>query len=164
QRPDFEAIGKNTKYNKMTRTARLHVVQKEGESWLKSYPGFIKASEGQGVLYELGLAYYMEAEEIKNEIKAPKKVDPKKPETKKPLSRVDEAQFYLTGAYLAYGDPYRAVIIAESVGRHRPPTKRSPEAAAIAIATYSGMQAKQPDNASIRQRMHDMAEYVLLPE
>ena len=34
---------------------------------MKAYPSYLKTYEGQGVLYELGLAYYLEAEEEKDQ-------------------------------------------------------------------------------------------------
>jgi hypothetical protein len=79
-------------------------------------------------------------------------------------SKVDDARYYLCGAYLTYGDPYRAAIIAESLGRHRPATKRSPEGAATAIATYASLQSRSPDDAVLRARLQDMATFVLAPE
>src|SRR5204863_9775408 len=70
----------------------------------------------------------------------------------------------LSGAYLANNDPYRAAVVAESLARNRPPTRRSPEGAATAIATYSSLQARSPQDVSLRTRLQDLAEYVLSPE
>jgi hypothetical protein len=79
-------------------------------------------------------------------------------------SKVDDARYYLCGAYLTYGDPYRAAIIGEALGRHRPPTKRSPEGAATAIATYASLQNRNPDDTALRGRLQDLATFVLAPE
>ena len=84
--------------------------------------------------------------------------------SKTPVQKVDDARFYLCGAYIAYGDPYRAAIVAESLGRVRPLTRRSPEGAATALATYAALQNQQPDDLVIRRRLQDMAHFVLSAE
>lgn len=81
-----------------------------------------------------------------------------------PVQKVDDARYYLCGAYLAHGDPYRAAIVAESIGRHQPPTRRSPEGAATALATYSALQNRDPDDVVLRKRLQDLAAFVLTPE
>jgi len=84
--------------------------------------------------------------------------------SKTPIQKVDDARYYLSGAYLAYGDAHRAAIVAESLGRSKPPTRRSPEGAATAIATYSSLQSRAPDDTAIRQRLQDITEFVLSPD
>jgi hypothetical protein len=84
-------------------------------------------------------------------------------DTKTPVQKVDDARYYLCGAYIVYGDPYRAAIVGEVLGRGRT-TRRSPEGAATAIQTYSVLQARNPDDVSVRQRLTDMANFVLSPE
>lgn len=84
--------------------------------------------------------------------------------SKTPVQKIDDARYYLCGAYLAYGDPYRAAIVAESLGRIRPPTRRSSEGAATALATYAALQSQQPDDLVLRKRLQDMAQFILSPE
>ncbi len=81
-------------------------------------------------------------------------------DTKTPIQKVDDARYYLSGAYLAYGDPYRAAIVAEALGRSRT-TRRSPEGASTALQTYSALHARHPDDVSIRTRLNDMAAFIL---
>ncbi len=82
---------------------------------------------------------------------------------KTPLAKLDDARYYLCGAYLAYGDPYRGAIVAESLGRSRL-NSRGAEGAATAIATYAALHDRHPDDAAIKNRMHDLAEFVLSPQ
>ena len=82
-------------------------------------------------------------------------------EAKTPVNKVDEALYYLAGAYLTYGDLHRGAIVAEALARQQPPTRRSPEGAATAIATYAALQQRQPDDAVVRARLQDLADYVL---
>ncbi|PWT73845.1 MAG: hypothetical protein C5B46_04935, partial [Proteobacteria bacterium] len=84
-------------------------------------------------------------------------------DTKTPVQKVDDARYFLCGAYLAYGDPYRAAVIGEVLGRART-TRRSPEGAATAIQTYSVLQSRNPDDLGVRQRLTEMANFVLSPE
>jgi hypothetical protein len=79
------------------------------------------------------------------------------------IQKTDDARYYLCGAYVAYGDLQRAAIVGEALGRARS-TRRSPEGAATAIQTYSTLQARNPDDASIRKRLDDLAAFVLSPE
>jgi hypothetical protein len=79
--------------------------------------------------------------------------------SKTPVKGIDDARYYLSGAYLAFGDPYRAAIVAEALGRARTP--KSPDGAATAIATYASLQSREPNNAVLGQRLHDMAQFVL---
>ncbi len=254
-----ETLGQNAIHtkkfpkDKQTDLQRLRAVQTAGETWLKDYGGFVRTYEGQGVLYELGHAYYQDALtdpklanqnfekalkyfdelvkldgdlverakqfsmsikfkrlDVKADLKtfeefrmkamvekghvialSQKLADPKPAERKTieekrrkhlkevinaltraltlttpqtPLKEVDDARYDLTGAYLAYGDPYRAAIVAESLARAKPATAHSAEAAATAIQTYSALQNRHPDDAAIKQRLHDLAEFVLSPE
>ena len=78
-----------------------------------------------------------------------------------PVQKVDDVLYYLSGAYLTYGDPYRGAIAAESLARQRPPTRRSPEGAAVAIATYASLSQRYPEDAAIRSRLQDLCEMVL---
>jgi hypothetical protein len=270
-RPDeLEAIGRNPKYSKMKPVDRLHAVQKEGENWLKTYPSFRKSQEGQGVLYELAMAYLLEGQFERDKMEKEKtdkaakekqkvlsdahfakaskhfdelasldgdrsdrarqismslkfqtldvktepntfeeclmkamlqrekvralnaKLDQAPPAEQKklegerkqhlkdviksldkamalatsktPLQKIDDARSLLSGAYLASNDPYRAAVVAEALGRARPPTRKSPEGAALAIQTYAALQSRQPDNVAIRTRLEDLAKYVLSEE
>jgi hypothetical protein len=79
--------------------------------------------------------------------------------SKTPVKKVDDARYFLSGAYLAAGDLYRGAIVAEALGRTRTP--RSPEGAATAISTYASLQSREPTNAVLGQRLHDMALFVL---
>src|ERR1019366_1022331 len=274
---DVETIGSNivtsknpkAKAAKATPIDRLHLVEKECKNWLKDYPGAKKTYEGQGVLYELAYAYWVEAsileksekdekskkpaakdEKLRKDLLAeaqdrfdelakldgdhaerarqisasikfktfdrksePKSFDQglmrammerdevrklsnemedaKNPEAEKKakdarkaklkevitslnkalmmatpadsVTKVDDARYYLCGAYAFYGDPYRAAVVAEALGRHRPPSRRSPEGAATAIATYASLQNARPDDIAIRARLQDMASFVLSP-
>jgi hypothetical protein len=261
QREDTETIGGYALADKKSKASaldRLRTVQKEGEAWLKSYPSYLKTYEGQGVLFELGYAFYADANNDKDqkgtavnnrydkavkyfdelaaldgdlserarqysmEIKykrtdaktvfrtfdeywmkamierkkvvelSQKLEDPKlgdaraKTEeerrqhlkdvvhalqrslaaatSKTPVQKVGDARFYLSGAYLASGDPHRAAVVAESLGRTKPPTRRSPDAAATAVATYSALLNRTPDDAAVRQRLQDMIDFVLAPD
>jgi hypothetical protein len=78
-------------------------------------------------------------------------------------AKQDDARYYLCGAYLAYGDPYRGAIVAESLGRARS-NRRGAEGAATAIATYAALQDRHPDDAAIKSRLNDLAEFVLSPQ
>ena len=70
--------GKNPRVAKLkTAGDKLLYVQKAGQSWLKDYPGYINAPEGQAVLWELGMIYYTEGKEAQKERKkGEKKIDP----------------------------------------------------------------------------------------
>ena len=83
---------------------------------------------------------------------------------KTPVQKVDDARYYLVGAYLAYGDAHRAAIVGESLARAKPPTRRSPEGAATAIQTYSALQNRHPDDEALRRRLEDLANFVLSPD
>jgi hypothetical protein len=87
--------GKNPRAAK-TKTAmdKLDIVKNMGLKWLKDYPGHTKALEGQGVLWELANAYYMEAKEAEKEKKA--KIAPDK--------LYDEAQKYFAMLAQSEGD------------------------------------------------------------
>ncbi len=80
-----------------------------------------------------------------------------------PKQNVEEARYLLSGAYLALGDPYRAAIVAESIGRARG-TRRAPESAATAIATYASLFSSDPNNAVVKARLEDMANFALSEE
>jgi hypothetical protein len=76
---------------------------------------------------------------------------------------LDEARYYLATGYLMAGDFYRAAVAGEALGRLKPPTKRSAQAAGYAIEAYANILQK--DNADInRQHLKDLADYVLSPE
>ncbi len=76
---------------------------------------------------------------------------------------LDEARYFLATGYLLSGDYYRAAVAGEALGRSRPPTKRSPQAAGYAIESYANIL--QRDNAdSNRQHLKELADYVLSPE
>ena len=79
------------------------------------------------------------------------------------LAKLDDARYYLCGAYLAYGDSYRGAIVAESLGRSRL-NSRGAEGAATAIATYAALHDRHPDDAAIKNRLNDLAEFVLSPQ
>lgn len=79
------------------------------------------------------------------------------------VQKIDDARYFLVGAYLAYGDPYRAAIVGEALGRSRS-TRRSPEGASTALQTYSALMARHPEDSSIRNRLNDLAAFVLSPE
>jgi hypothetical protein len=267
-REDTESIGQNAlnvnSKVKMSPMQRLKAVQTQAEDWLKSYPNHHKTYEGEGVLFELGYAFFSEAlyEEkdkknagpsydkavvyfdrlaetdgdlaerarqismvikfkrldLKAELKTfdeymmkamldrqavivastkldeyalkAKEVGPNEAEKKKldaerkghlkavitslgkalalatertSPKKKDDARYYLCGAYLAYGDPYRGAIVAEALGRDRA-TPRAPEGASTALATYSALQSRNPNDAVITQRLHALAEFVLSPE
>jgi hypothetical protein len=256
---ETETIGRSyvasERKQKLTPVQRLKEVQKLGEAWLKAYPGHLRSYEGQGVLFELGCAYMLEAMgekdqkvagpnydkaikhldelaaldgdlaergrqfsmsikfkrldtkaelrtfdeymmkamverrnviELSQKLEEPKLADRKALEADRrkhlkevitslnkamalatpqtPIQKVDDARYYLTGAYLTYGDAYRAAIVAESLGRAKPPTRRSPEGAATALATYAALQNRHPGDTAIKQRLLDLADFVLSPE
>lgn len=77
-----------------------------------------------------------------------------------PGAKLDDARYYLCGAYLAYGDPYRGAIVGEALGRTRP-NSRGAEGAATALATYAALLDRHPDDAGIKNRLNDLADYVL---
>jgi hypothetical protein len=54
---------------KVTPLDTLHHVQKLGLAWLKDYPAFTKAPEGEGVLWELANVYHLEAKEAEKDKK-----------------------------------------------------------------------------------------------
>jgi hypothetical protein len=81
-------------------------------------------------------------------------------ESKTPIGKMDDARYFLSGAYLAYGDAYRAAIVSEALGRART-TRRSAEGAATALQTYSALQARSPDDAVIRRRLEELAAFIL---
>lgn len=263
---DPETIGTNAIKGaaKMSQVQRLHAVQTAAEAWIKEYSSYLQTYEGQGVLYELAIAYHSEAlgekspklagpimdkaviafdrlakmdgehserargismsikfsrldskaelrtfddfmmkaeferraviktsaklednaakmakakgeKAVEALIAQKKEIDDDRMKhlkenigaltralaaTEATPKMLDEALYFLSGAYLAAGDPYRAVIAAEALGRTRA-TSRSPEGAATAIATYAALQNRHPDDASIRKRLHAITEYVL---
>ncbi len=77
-----------------------------------------------------------------------------------PVAKIDDARYYLCGAYLAYGDPYRAAIVAEALGRGRA-TRRAPEGASTALATYAALQSRSPGDLVVKKRLSDLAEFIL---
>lgn len=80
-----------------------------------------------------------------------------------PVAKLDDARFYLTGAYLTAGDLARAAIAGEGLARSRPPTRRSPSGAAAALEAYAALLARDPSDGT-RQRLNELAEYVLSPD
>jgi hypothetical protein len=64
----MEDVQKNAKYTtpKTTPLQKIQLVQKEGKSWLAAYPTHLNTYEGQGVLYELAMAYLTEADNTKD--------------------------------------------------------------------------------------------------
>lgn len=81
-------------------------------------------------------------------------------DTKTPVNKVDDARYYLSGAYLAMGDAYRGVLVSEALARGRSGA-RSAEAATNALQTYGILVARDRNNVILRQRMLDMASFVL---
>jgi hypothetical protein len=257
-RPDeSETIGGNaiaTKAkSKLTPIQRLHKVQNDGEAWLKAYADHHRTYEGQGVLFEVAMAHFIEAREDKkaspdhikkalerfeelasldgdlaerarqitfviklehvkttkselrtfdefflkamlerrNVLDVLQKLDDPKLDDKDgleaqrkthlrevikalnkalalatpstPVAKVDDARYYLCGAYFAAGDPLRAAVVAEVLGRSKT-TRRSAEGIATAIQMYAGIADRNPRDAATRQRLHDLAEFVLANE
>jgi hypothetical protein len=257
-RPDeSETIGSmaiaNKKKEKLSPVQRLHKVQADGEAWLKAYPAHHKTYEGQGVLFEVAMAHFIEAREDKkaapthlknaldkfdelasldgdlaerarqisffiklDQVKSsktelvtfdefylkamlerrdvmalsqqlddPKLSDKEKLEAKRkehlrgvitalnkalalstsstPVAKVDDAFYYLCGAYLAVGDFDRGAVVAEALGRAKV-TRRAAEGAATAIQTYAAISGRNPKDEATRNRLLDMAEFVLANE
>ena len=79
-----------------------------------------------------------------------------------PITKIDDARYYLCGAYIALGDSYRGAITAEALGKSRL-NRRGAEGASTAISTYSSLQARFPEDVGIKRRLNDMAEFVLSP-
>jgi hypothetical protein len=72
---DVLTNAKNVRAAKLKTTPeKLTLIQKMGLSWLKDYPANVKSAEGQGVLWELASAYYLEAKEAEKDKKL--KLDP----------------------------------------------------------------------------------------
>jgi hypothetical protein len=61
-------------YKIKTPQQKYDLIQKEGLAWLKDYPAYVKATEGQGVLWELAQSYYLEAKALDAK-KDAKKID-----------------------------------------------------------------------------------------
>lgn len=80
-----------------------------------------------------------------------------------PLGKVDEAQWLLMSAYRAANDPARSAIAGEALARMKPPTKNSSRGASYALETYASINAAD-NNEGNRQRVVELAEYVLGPE
>ncbi|MBI2808828.1 MAG: hypothetical protein HYX68_27920 [Planctomycetes bacterium] len=80
-----------------------------------------------------------------------------------PVSRVDEARFYLCGAFQVSGDLHRAAIVAESLAKARA-SRRAAEGASTAIQIYAAMYNSKPTDQVVRQRLLDMIDFVLSPE
>lgn len=80
-----------------------------------------------------------------------------------PPSKVDEARYLLTSAYLVRGDHERAAVLGEFMAHLQPPTKRSPSGAGYALEAYAAIlnQDNTPEN---RARLRDLATFVLSPE
>lgn len=76
------------------------------------------------------------------------------------VAKIDDARYYLCGAYLAHGDPYRAAVVAEALGRGRA-TRRAPEGASTALATYAALQSRSPGDLVVKKRLTDLAEFIL---
>ncbi len=263
---DVLGNAKNPRAAKLKSAAdKLALVQKMGLSWLKDYPTAMKSPEGEGVLWELASAYYLEAKEAEKEKKEKKgKLDPEKlydqaqkyygmlaqgegdysekanqvnlsisfqrmgarkdfrtfeelylksqfellemqkiagkrmkalkdgddkdaekadkewkaklrevthtlsrtisvANDRTPIQKLDEARYFLTSAYLLAGDPYRAAIAGEALGRTRPPTRRAPAGAGYAIDAYANLLGREYTEGT-RERLQALIEYVLSPE
>ncbi len=78
-----------------------------------------------------------------------------------PFAQVVEARYYLTYLYQLAGDPYRAAIMGESLGRANPSTRRSPTAAGYALQAYANIAtaSKLPGDA---ERVRELARYILV--
>ncbi|MSQ93037.1 MAG: hypothetical protein EXR98_00605 [Gemmataceae bacterium] len=251
---DSDTTGGNatTAKLKLSPLDRLKLVQFEGDAWLKSYPAHHKTYEGQGVLYEVAMAYMIAANlekdqkvagpahlkaallhfeklekidgdlserarqmvmsikfktldtkgelstfednltaamiertkviKISGDMENPKLDDPAKLDAQRklhlkavisslnkalalttsstPVAKTDDARFYLCGAYLVSGDPYRAAVVAEALGRARA-TKRAQEGASTALATYAALSSRSPNDLALRKRLNDMCEFIL---
>ncbi|MCS7046556.1 MAG: hypothetical protein NZO58_09395, partial [Gemmataceae bacterium] len=79
------------------------------------------------------------------------------------LQKIDEARTLLIQAHYNSGDLERAAIAAEALGRTRPPTKGASYGIGVAFRAYDEIAARD-DNPSLRERVRDLAEYVLSPE
>ncbi|HWY86811.1 MAG TPA: hypothetical protein VNX28_08800 [Gemmataceae bacterium] len=78
-------------------------------------------------------------------------------------ANLDEARFLLASGYLLEGDLYRAAVAGEALGRARPPSKHSAQAAGHALECYATILAR--DNAdSNRQHLQELAEYIVSPD
>lgn len=80
-----------------------------------------------------------------------------------PKQNIEEARYLLSGAYLALNDPYRAAIVAESIGRTRG-TRHAPKSAATAILTYATLQSRDPNDLVVKARLEDLANFALSEE
>lgn len=82
-----------------------------------------------------------------------------------PPSKIDEARFLLTTAYLVQEDFERAAVMGEFLAHLRPPTKRSPAGAGYALEAYAGMlQRENENNEENRRRLQTLADFVLSDE
>ncbi len=68
---DALANDKNPRLPPKTKTAteKLQHLQKLGLAWLKDYPGSLRTPEGEGVLWELANAFYLEGKEAEKDKK-----------------------------------------------------------------------------------------------
>jgi hypothetical protein len=75
---------------------------------------------------------------------------------------LEDARYLLATGYLLAGDPYRAAVAGEALARLGPPTKRAGQAAGYAIEAYATLWKNDSSDAN-RQRLHELAEFVLSP-
>jgi hypothetical protein len=84
-------------------------------------------------------------------------------EAKTPAADLAEARFLLVVTYLLSGDPYRAAVAGDALGRSQPPSKRSGQAAGYAIEAYVNILQGEHDDSS-RQHLKSLMEFVLSSE
>jgi hypothetical protein len=77
-----------------------------------------------------------------------------------PARKVDEAEYYLTSAFLAEGDWHRAAVLGERLARAEPPTRHSTQAAGYALEAYAQALA-QSNSLPDRDRYLRLANFVL---
>ncbi|MFO0966310.1 MAG: hypothetical protein U0793_12100 [Gemmataceae bacterium] len=80
-----------------------------------------------------------------------------------PPSKVDEARFFLTTAYLVQGDAERAAVLGEYLGRLQPPSKNSAGGAGFALEAYASLLQRE-NTEDNRYRLRELAKFVLSDE
>jgi hypothetical protein len=80
-----------------------------------------------------------------------------------PVQKVDDARWLLATIYYKSGDLYRAAVAGEALARVRPPTRRGPQGAGLALLALDVLNRVDPAEAN-KQKLRALADFVLAPE
>jgi len=153
-------------FQKMGESTPLESLRDFGECFLKAQFELMKMNQArQRAEKDPGKAAVYEKERVERLKQAARALRRalRMANSRTPPSKVDEARFFLTTAYLFSGDRERAAVMGEFLARQTPPTKRASFGAGYALEAYASILNRE-NTAENRRRLIDLATFVLTPE